>query len=208
MISSAVLQAYTGSSDVATLTVLEKGTIAWLQRWIPRYLGVSTSLLNILSGPRQLPARLSQSASDERLRRVGLSESIALASISAIEERTDPTATWTALGTVATDYEIVQESPVFLAGRVLRRLTSTWPVGTRNLRITFAHGYAEDAGPDDVTEVALQMISAQLNAKKKGTLAEEELAGADGRARVKYADLGSMAGVNQSKLAALRAPTY
>lgn len=209
MISPAVLQAYTGSTDTATLALLEAGTIEWLQRWIPRYLGVSTSLLNVLSGPRQVPARLSQIANGERLRRLCISESITLAKITAIEERTDPTASWSALGTVATDYEIVQESPLFLAGRVLRRLTASWPSGTRNLRITFTHGFVEDAGPADVTEVALQMIKAQLGAKDQGSIQEEELAGqTGGRLRRRYGNLGALAGVNSAKLAALRAPTY
>lgn len=209
VIGTAVLQAYTGSTDTATLTFLEKGTIAWLQQWIPRYLGESASLVDVLSGPPRQADRLSMSPNQERLRRRVLSEVIDLAKITAVEERTSPTANWIDLGTLATDYEILREVSYSAAGRTLRRLTAAFPFGNQNLRVSFTHGYAEDAGPDDVTEVALQMIKAQLGAKDQGSFVEEELAGqTGGRLRLRYGNLGALAGVNSSKLAALRFPTY
>lgn len=206
MISSSVLETYTGSSDATTLTQLEAGAVAWLQKWIPRYLGTSTTLTEIHDGPRRLPGRLSGRAASERTRTLILAESIASGSLTSVEERTSHDADWTDLPSPAdlTDYEIRADEPSVATGRRLVRLSSGFPAGLANLRVKYTHGYAEDAGPDDVTLAILQIVNGMLLEKDAGNIEREE----EGGAEVTYASVAGLPGVNSALLASLRRPSY
>lgn len=208
MISPAVLQAYTGSTDAATLAFLETGTIAWLERWIPRYLGVPKVLTEIHDGPARERDRLSGGRDQgERLRRVWLSEEIEFSVLLSVESRSSASAPWVDLPDPAdlTDFEIRPVAPHAASGRKFLRLSAPFPQGRANIRVKFTHGYAEDAGPADVTAVALQMIKSQSVEQEAVGLEESRADGVE----EKFGDnLGSLPGVSSRMLAALRRPSY
>lgn len=206
MLSSSVLQAYTGSTDTVALGQIEAGVVAWLQTWIPRYLGTATTLTEIHSGPQRQNALLTGRGVGERLRTLWLSEDIASGSLVSVEERTSPTADWADLPNPAdlTDYEIRPLTPSAAAGRKLVRLSADFPAGASNIRVKFTHGYAEDAAPDDVTLAALQIVKALVDNKTTGNHLEET---AD-KGGVKYAAAMRLPGVDQGLVNSLRRPRY
>lgn len=206
MISSSVLETYTGSSDTTTLTQLEAGTVAWLQGWIPRYLGTSTTLTEVLDGPRRFRPRLTGRHEAERLHTLWLSESIASGSLVSVEERETYTDDWTDLPNPAdlTEYEIRTDTPYGTTGRQLIRKPQPWPHGHANLRIKYTHGYAEDSGPDDVTLAILQIVKGMLDVKEIGLLEGEEEGGVD----IEYHQVLGLPGVDGNLLASLRRPGY
>jgi hypothetical protein len=73
--------------------------------------------------------------------------------VTAVEERASGSASWTALGTVGTDY-------LYGDAGVLTYEVGTFPRGTRNVRVTFTHGYAAVPGP--IKRAALLVLIDQL----------------------------------------------
>lgn len=206
MISSSVLQAYTGSTDTTALAQIEAGVVGWLERWIPRHLGVSATLTEIHSGPSRRHAQISGRFEGNRLSTIYLSEEIAEGSLVSVKERTSPTASWVDIPNPAdlTDYEIRTSAPAKTTGNELVRLSTTFPGGNDNLQIAYTHGYAEDAAPDDVTLLVLQAVKGMITAQETGPFSS---ASADGTSYT-MASVENLPGVDRRLLASLRRPSW
>ncbi|MCP3961292.1 MAG: hypothetical protein GY719_25885 [bacterium] len=206
LVSSAVLQAYTGSSDTALLAQLAGGFEAWLQGWIPRYLGTSTTLTEVRDGPRRSRRRIESGLSSARLRTMWLAEEIASGSLLSVKYRSTPDSSWVDLSVDAngaadlTDFEIRASFPWQTTGRQLVRLAETFPAGDGNLQIKYTHGYAEDVGPADVMLAVMQGVKGWIDAKAAGLLKSERV---DDMAWT-FAQVAAMPGVDGSLLAGLK----
>lgn len=154
-------RSYVGASaaDDALLTILRDGVEAWMARWIPAHLGASTTLTEVLDGPKTEPANLSGEGADVVIReahRISLSEQIAVDDLVAIEFRDDLSLDW---------YDHDEESPSDFSGfevdgyELIRR-SFPWPSGDRLIRVQYSHGYAEDSGPADWRMVELEILRA------------------------------------------------
>lgn len=161
LVSVATARSYAGAaaSDDALLTVVRDAVVAWLERWIPGHLGTSKTLTEILDGPQPIPTGLTGEYSREAEReahRIQLAEEIATGDLVAIEFRDSIDLDW---------YDHDEDSPSDFTdfeaeGFYLIRRTYPWPAGDRLIRVQYAHGFAEDAGPADVRLVALETIRA------------------------------------------------
>lgn len=209
LVSSAVLQAYTGSTDTTLLGQLADGFQAWLQSWIPRYLGTSTALTEVHSGPRRNRKRIEPGLSSERLRTLWLGEEIASGSLTSVKYRTTHDSSWTDLSVDSdgaadlTDFEIRPTHPWGTTGRQLVRLGQTYPAGAGNLQVVYSHGYAEDAGPADVTLAILQGVAGWLTKHGTGGMKSEKVEGVT----LTYATVASLPGVDGALLANLKGAT-
>lgn len=205
--SAAILATYTGSSDSTLLAQLSAGCIAWLERWIPRYLGTSATLTEVLDGPRGAQRRITDGDSGERLHTMWLQEEIALGSLVSVKYRTALGNSWADLSTDSagdadlTDYEIRPAQPQGTVGRKLVRLSGPFPAGTGNLQIKYTHGYAENAGPADVTLAVLQIVKGWVDAKAAGIKKSQRVEGVAWT----LADVASLPGVDSQLLLSLKA---
>jgi len=210
LVAAATLATYTGSSDTVTIAQISSAVELWLQGWIPRYLGTSTTLTEVHDGPQRDHARITPRASSERLRSLWLQEEIAIGSLVSVKHRTTPDASFLDLSVDSagdadlTDFEIRGPFAHSTSGRQLVRLGQTFPNGRGNLQIKYTHGYVEDAGPADVTYAVLALTKALLEAKTAGNLKSERVEGVAWT----YSELASMPGVSVTMLTDLRRRSF
>ncbi len=212
MISSAVLQAFTGSSDTATLAFFEAGWVDFLQKWIPRWLGTSKTLTEVLDGPRRMNGTLSGGRPDDRLHILWLAEAIEASSLVSVKYRSTRDSSWIDLSTDAngaadlTDFEIHPYAAWVDVGMSLGRLSGTFPEGKKNIQVKYTHGYVEDAGPADVTQVLLQLVKSSLAGKAAGGVKQRE----KGTASITYdmAAVAALPGVDMGALERLQRRSY
>lgn len=84
------------------------------------------------------------------------------------------------------DGTLVRLPTVVDNGWSTQTLRRNWPIGERNLEITYTHGYASNALPNDLKMVALSIASRLFN-ESAGNVISETL----GQYSVRYSDTGS-----------------
>ena len=107
LVSVAELEAYTGSSDTAKLSDIGSGVEAWLQAWIPQFLGPPGPFLEIINGP-DANNRETMVPTVHRTRQdtVQVSEYIVQEDLVAVEERTTAASDWADLSDDIADFEV------------------------------------------------------------------------------------------------------
>lgn len=187
MISTATLRDHLGlepgeGSDTA-LERLERGAVAFLQSWIPRYLGPPREHAVVLDGGVRRDGGLIWSGVEQD--RLLLPDEIAFEDLVSVQHRSSPSLPWEDLDTGLEAYEV--------EGRTLYRTTGPWPAGRRNLRVTYLEGFDVDAGPDDVTLAVLDLVKARWDHREANGIKSER---ADDLA-ITYADAGKVPGLTQ-----------
>lgn len=210
MISDATMQTYTGSTDSVLLAQLRDGWVEWLQAWIPRYLGTSTTLTEVHSGPQARLGGLIPKSDGERTRTIWLSEAIAEDALTSVKYRTTHDTSWADLATDSngdadlTQFEIRPWSPHVTVGYQLVYKNACFPQGHGNLQVKYTHGYAEDAGPADVTLTLLELVKAGVEAHGQGNL--DAIRDEDGQ--IVFAKIAGLGGVNMDRLLGLKRGNY
>lgn len=139
----------TGTSEDASLTLLEAGAVLFVQRYTGRYFGPVTELVEY----PQASEGILWLRAEPRLDEYGEPESLV------IDRRSS----------IGGDWEAVEETEYELDGREVHMSYWYWPRGPRFVRVEYSAGYADDEVPADIKLAVVALIARARRALISGT---------------------------------------